>query len=77
MQAIPVQLVHMLYTKISNHLQTANNARVETTAQALLKLQSQESVKLVIIARLVLQQILLQVHRAGAMANVLCIISVE
>lgn len=51
MQAIPVQLVHMLYTKISNHLQTANNARVETTAQALLKLQSQESVKLVIIAR--------------------------
>ncbi len=50
---------------------------METTAQALLKLQSQESVQLVTIARLVLQQLLLQVHRALAMANVLCIISVD
>jgi hypothetical protein len=35
MQAIPAQLVHMAYTKISNHLQIVRNAPLEATVQAL------------------------------------------
>ena len=35
MQPIPAQLVHMAYTKISNHHQTVRNAPLEATVQAL------------------------------------------
>ena len=35
MQPIPAQLVHMAYTKISNHNQTVRNAPLEATVQAL------------------------------------------
>jgi hypothetical protein len=77
MQAIHVQLVHMVYTQIYNHLQIVRNAPLEATVQALLVQQSLELAQLVIIARLVRQQLHLQVHRAGALANVLDITSVE
>lgn len=63
MQAIHVQLVHMVYPQISKNLLTVRIVGLVNSVQALLKQQIQETARLATTARLELQQLRIMVHR--------------